>query len=104
VKSFASTSIGYDFTTSAAQAYGSNQKLLSNGKYGICGGDVYRDTNPGIVNFYDYSDVLDNVRAGAYGYLKTDVNGDGIVNFFDLSLVIDNVRGGVFTSVTPTNP
>lgn len=88
VKSFASTSIGYNFTTSAAQAYGSNQKMLAAGVYGIYAGDV--DQN-GVVNNTDRSIVDPSIYGFADGYIVTDVDGNGIVNVSDRAKVDPNI-------------
>jgi hypothetical protein len=78
--------VNYDFTTSASQAYGDNQKLM-NGVYAIYAGDPNQD---GIV---DGSDMLmiDNASQTPVlmGYFPQDINGDGIVDGTDM-LMIDN--------------
>ncbi|QLH46111.1 MAG: hypothetical protein HWD58_11030 [Bacteroidota bacterium] len=75
-----STSLTYDFTTAASQAYGSNQMLVDVNKYAVYNGDVNQD---GVVDGLDYNDwELDNNNFAA-GYFSTDFNGDGIVDGLD---------------------
>ncbi len=64
----------YDFSTGAAQAYGTNsQKDLGGGIYGMYAGDFNAD---GTVNADDKTNNWSN-SAGAQGYLQTDGNLDG---------------------------
>lgn len=94
---FTTLQIAYDFTTAAAQAYGSNQKSLSGGVYGIYGGDVNGD---GVLTGADLVAANANVRAGSAGYMATDTNGDGVMTGADLVLINGNVRAGI-ASQTP---
>jgi hypothetical protein len=78
----------YDFTTSAAQAYGNNQILLTTGLYGIYSGDCNQD---GYVDPLD----LSLVDQDSFNYLSgrsfaTDVNGDGYADPLDISIVDQN--------------
>lgn len=66
----------YDFTSSAASAYGSNL-VLKSGVYCVYSGDVNQD---GTVDGTD-TQLIDNDSYNFNsGYLATDVNGD---NFTD---------------------
>lgn len=87
----------YDFTTSADKAFGSNQKLLGSGVYGIFAGDVNGD---GEVNVSDISGIQSKVQALSNGFLSEDVNGDGSVNVSDVSKCQTNVQSLV-QSITP---
>jgi len=92
LKSFASTAVTYDFTSAATQAYGSNMKALSGGKYGVYAGDLNGD---GFVDINDSGPTIISVRSGSVGYLLTDINGDGYVDINDSGPVIINVRKGI---------
>jgi len=85
--SFAANFINYNFTTSASQAFGSNEKLLATGIYGIYAGDVNQD---GVVDVFDLAAVQNDAILFSTGYLLTDVNGDGAVDAFDISIVENN--------------
>jgi PKD repeat protein len=94
--SFSGASVSYNFTSSAAQAYGNNLKLVS-GNYVVYGGDVNQD---GVIDTGDLTAVDNDSKDFLTGYLNTDVNGDGIVNASDLPLV--NSNGGLFVAkITP---
>ncbi|QLH46032.1 MAG: hypothetical protein HWD58_10620 [Bacteroidota bacterium] len=70
----------YDFTSSASQAYGSNQAEVESGIYALYAGDINQD---GVIDGLDYNNwETDNNNFGA-GYLATDLNGDGIVDGLD---------------------
>lgn len=94
--SFAGSSISYDFTTSASQAYGSNQQNFG-GVYAFYGGDVNRD---GAVDTGDMTPVDNDASNFATGYLDTDVNGDGTVDTGDIT-ILDNNSFGFVGSITP---
>jgi photosystem II stability/assembly factor-like uncharacterized protein len=74
----------YNFTTSAAQAFGSNE-ILKSGIYCIISGDVNQD---GIVDASDLATVENNV--GNAGYLPEDVTGDDFVDAADVAIVENN--------------
>jgi|GEM_PF-959293 len=105
--SFAGSSTSYNFTTSASQAFGSNQKdLLGNGtKWGFYSGDVTSGSGEqdGYVDFFDLNDIFNLNIASAYGYQSSDLTGDGFVDFFDLNLVYNNNINSVGMN-TPPNP
>ncbi|NVN96730.1 hypothetical protein HXX01_00550 [Candidatus Nomurabacteria bacterium] len=81
--------VSYDFTTSGAQAFGSNLKNI-NGKYCMYGGDVNQD---GIVDGSDMAQVDNASTAILHGYINTDVNGDGVVDATDMAMVDNNSTG-----------
>jgi hypothetical protein len=76
----------YDFSISASQAYGENQKLMS-GVYVIYAGDVNQD---GVVDAEDLISVDNDAAGFTAGYLNTDCNGDGMVDPSDLMLAGTN--------------
>jgi hypothetical protein len=83
-QSFASTKVVYNFKSTATQAYGDNQKLLSAGVYGIYGGDVNQN---GFIDINDAGIMNPGILVGDQGYLVTDVNGDGFVDINDAGTV-----------------
>ncbi|MEZ5196871.1 MAG: hypothetical protein R2764_10835 [Bacteroidales bacterium] len=66
----------YNFTSSASQAYGSNQKDLGFGDFGLIGGDMNAD---GVINLSDYSEKWIQ-EIGLKGYFGGDANMDSQVN------------------------
>jgi hypothetical protein len=95
--SFAADNLSYDFTTSASQAYGSNQAKLKDGIYGIYTGDLNQD---GIADNMDLLLLKKKAKAFSSGYLKEDLNGDGIVDNMDKVILKKNVKGFVYV-MTP---
>lgn len=95
----------FDFTTSNAQAFGSNQILIGS-EYCIYAGDVTGGTVPNEIFGYqdgaiDASDLstLENVTGiGPVGYEIEDVNGDDIVDASDLALLENNTGIGIFVA------
>jgi hypothetical protein len=84
--SFSGTgAVGFDFSTSASQAFGDNMKLIS-GIYAIFSGDATQD---GTVDGSDMAAIDNASTAVLTGYLPEDVNGDGVVDGTDMA-VIDN--------------
>ena len=86
------TDNSYNFSDAANKAYGSNQKLLTTGVYGIYAGDINQDD---ILSGADLVATTDQVRLGANGYRVEDVNGDGVMSGADLVQITDNVRLGI---------
>ena len=83
----------FNFTTSAAQSFGSNQ-ILRAGKYCMYSGDVDQD---GLVELNDASLTDNDIFSFTAGYVNSDVNGDGIVDLDDISFVDNNTT--LFISV-----
>lgn len=77
----------YDFTTSASQAYGNNQKSMTGGWVAVYSGDALQD---GIVDASDMSLVDNASTLLTTGYVTEDLNGDGIVDGTDMLLVDNN--------------
>jgi len=90
-----SSTVSYDFTTSASQAYGSNQVDLGGGVYGLYNGDVNQD---GIIESTDYSIMENDVLQILFGYYVTDLTGDGVVESSDYSLIENNVLQIIFVA------
>jgi PKD repeat protein len=88
----------YDFTTSAAQAYGDNQVALSQGYFGLFSGDVAPQDD--LIDILDQAVVDNDNAAFAFGYISSDVNGDGIVDVLD-QMVIDNNVSGFIGAIQP---
>jgi hypothetical protein len=87
--SFGGATLNYNFSNSAAQAFGNNLKLVS-GKYVIFGGDVNQD---GLIDSGDMVPTDNDASNFANGYIVTDLNGDGLVNSADIAVVESNVSG-----------
>jgi len=87
----------YDFSTSASQAFGSNQKVLDTGVYGIFSGDVNNDS---VIDFLDQVTVDNDVAIFAGGYILSDLNGDGVTDFLD-QLIMDNNVALFVSSILP---
>ncbi|MEI6853720.1 MAG: fibronectin type III domain-containing protein, partial [Bacteroidota bacterium] len=70
----------YDFSMSASQAYGNNQKLMTGGVYAIYSGNVTQDQS---VDASDLAAVDNAVTSLMHGYYPEDINGDGTVDATD---------------------
>ena len=88
--------LSYDFTTSAAQAFGNNQKLVGS-KYCIYSGDVTQD---GVIEASDLSAIDNASFSFASGYISTDLNGDRIADASDASICENNALNFV-SKITP---
>ncbi|MFZ4546369.1 MAG: hypothetical protein ACOYN4_02985 [Bacteroidales bacterium] len=86
--SFAGTSMAYNFSTDAIQAFGSNMKLVA-GKYVIFVGDV-NIPQDGVIDSSDLTLVNNTASVFSSGYIPTDVNGDGMVDAIDLVTTDNN--------------
>ena len=94
--SFASANINYDFSTSATQAFGSNEKNAG-GVFLIYGGDVDQD---GFLTVTDMANVDNKSATFSTGYLPEDVDGDGFITVVDMA-IIDNNSAIFISSITP---
>ena len=82
------STLNYDFTFAATQAYGNNE-ILKGTKYCLYSGDVTQD------GFIDLADVvLINNASSAFttGYVSTDVNGNSIVDLTDIIIASNNAN------------
>jgi len=89
--SFTGTSISYNFSTGAAQAYGDNMKD-KNGVYVFYVGDVNQDE---VVDLSDLVDMDVDLTNGTVAYVVYDLNGDGVVDLSDLVAIDENLTNGV---------
>ncbi|MHC1774633.1 MAG: GEVED domain-containing protein [Lentimicrobium sp.] len=98
---FSGSYIYYNFTTSAGQAYGSNQKSLTDGSvWGLYSGDVNQD---GYIEFPDVVSIYNlNVNSSS-GYLQEDLDGNGFIEFLDYIIAYNNSVYSV-GMITPVNP
>jgi len=87
----------YDFTINASDAFGSNQSLLSNGKYGFYSGDVNQDESLDIVDQGAVDNAIFNFDSG---YIPTDLTGDGSVGIDDQGILDNNL----FNFIGPIHP
>ncbi len=93
------STLNYDFTFAATQAFGNNE-ILKGTKYCLYSGDVTQD------GFIDLTDVLlinNNATSFLTGYVVTDVNGNMIVDLTDVLIAYNNSINFV-TRKTPLNP
>ena len=81
----------YNFTTSASQAYGSNQ-IFKGTKFCIYSGDVDSD---GAIDATDLSMIDNDALNFLSGYLKTDINGDDFIDATDYSIADNNAANFV---------
>jgi hypothetical protein len=86
-ESFTGNAIAYNFTTSASQAYASNQKNLGSGVWGLYSGDINQD---GFVENVDLNSIYNKNINFARGYSAEDLTGDSYVENADLTLVYNN--------------
>ena len=109
------STMNYDFTSTASQALGSNQKQIASFsnvnaqtkniaqkdaatvRFGIYSGDVNQD---GIIEAADLSSVDNDAGNFLSGYVTSDVNGDGIVEGSDLAIT-DNNAANFVSAVLP---
>ncbi|MDR3667735.1 MAG: FISUMP domain-containing protein, partial [Ignavibacteriaceae bacterium] len=94
--SFISGVLNYDFTTSAAQAYGNNLKLVGS-KYCIISGDLNQD---GLVDISDMMEIDNDIANHVTGISVSDVNGDGLIDLNDL-IIVDNNNINYLSEETP---
>ena len=89
----------FDFTTSASQAYGSNQVIIDNSplRFAVYSGDVNKD---GTVDAADLSLIDNDAFNFVSGYVQTDVTGDNTADASDASVTDNNA----FNFVGRINP
>jgi hypothetical protein len=92
VVDFSGTTIDYNFSTAASQAFGDNQIDLGEGVFGIFIGDANQD---GIIDGDDLVFMDPDVILGNIGYLASDLNGDGLVDGDDLVKGDANIIAGI---------
>jgi hypothetical protein len=94
-----------DFSTSADQAFGSNQTSVSGGKFALFSGDV---TSPGgvqdgYIDINDLNSIYNLNVESAFGFSSEDLTADGFVDINDLNMVYNNNVNSVGMN-TPPNP
>jgi hypothetical protein len=94
--SFAGNIITWNFSTSAAMAYGNRLKNIG-GIYVIYGGDVNQD---GVVDTSDFTGVDNDSFNYVTGYLDTDVDGNGVIDTRDF-IIIDNNNFNYIDAIHP---
>ena len=105
---FSGSTIAYDFTTSASQAFGSNQKDLNGdgSVWGLYSGD-FTSSSTGVkdeyVDFFDLNEIFNLNLISAAGYQASDITGDGFVDFFDVNMAYNNNLISIGMN-TPPNP
>jgi hypothetical protein len=87
----------YNFTTSAAQAFGDNLANDGTSVFLIYTGDINQD---GSVDFNDYPNLDIASSNGVLGYDSNDLNGDASVDFNDYPMIDINSSNGII-AVTP---
>ncbi|HMQ69594.1 MAG TPA: hypothetical protein PKA90_11705 [Ignavibacteria bacterium] len=98
-QSFSGSVLNYNFSTSSAQAFGSNMPMIdaSPVRYGEFGGDVNQN---GVIDLNDI--IIINNAAGSFasGYVVTDLDGNNIVELSDVIISYNNASNFVL-KVTP---
>jgi len=92
---FNTTPVYYNFSTSAAQAYGSNQIPFGSGAWAFYAGDVNADQN---VDLLDELMLETGINNFYYGYNALDLNGDGNVDLLDTPVMDGNVYNFIFSA------
>ena len=88
---FSAALVSYDFSVSAAQAFGSNQKSLG-GRWALFAGDVNQD---GVIQNSDMDLISHKAASFSGSNPLTDLNGDGITDALDVILVDNNAAAFV---------
>lgn len=90
---------GYNFTTSASQAYGSNMKQVDTSpvRFGIYSGDVNQD---GVIDAPDLSLIDNDASNFAAGYLRTDLDGSNFIDAIDAAIA-DNNASNFISKISP---
>jgi hypothetical protein len=94
-QSVGTTTLNYDFSTSASQAYGDNMLEVEPGVFAMYQGDFEVDD---IVDLTDYSVWEAKYFDFAFGVEPTDLNGDGLVDLSDYSIWEANYFAFVFAA------
>ncbi len=104
--SFAGSTISYNFTTAASQAFGNNEvKISESSVYGMYAGDITSIDliQDGYVDIFDNNDIFNKAQNGSFGYMTDDITGDGFVDLFDMVIVFNNMQYNIGL-ITPPNP
>jgi len=93
------TPLSYDFTTAAAQAYGSNMKQAGS-VWVLFGGDADRNGSIDADDIILFAQQFSNL-----GYLSCDFNGDGDVNASDVIIISQNFsKIKIVPGIAPSSP
>jgi hypothetical protein len=92
------STLNYDFTFAATQAYGNNE-VLKGTKYCLYSGDVTQD---GAIDLTDVLQTYNSSSSFATGYVVTDVNGNSIVDLTDILITYNNSTNFI-SRKTPLN-
>jgi len=96
--SFNTTSVLYDFSTTAGKAYGNNLANMD-GEFCFYSGDVSDGVSSGvqdgIINIDDYDALENSLTLFTTGYSVYDLTGDGLVESADFSLMGTNISQGI---------
>jgi hypothetical protein len=84
----------YDFSSSANQAYGSNQMEVQPGVWAFYSGDLNHDESTDLL---DMSILETAVFNFASGYTAEDLNGDGNVDLLDAPPLEENIINFIFS-------
>jgi hypothetical protein len=85
--------LNYDFTGSAAKAYGGNLKQVEPGVWAIYSGDTNGDD---IIDPTDYAQWESDFNSFSFGVFATDLNGDGIVDPSDYAIWEQNFNSFIY--------
>jgi hypothetical protein len=88
------STVSYDFSIAATQAYGDNQVEVSPGVWAIFSGDIVVDEN---IDLLDFGALEADISTFSYGYVATDLNGDGNVDVLDSPILEGNISNFVFS-------
>lgn len=96
------SSITYNFSTAASQAYGSNQVELTtggipNGIFALYSGDIVKDAGEST-DLLDLNQLEFEINNFSFGYFAEDLNGDGNVDILDSPVLETNISGFIFSS------
>lgn len=86
-------SLSYDFSTSAAQAFGANQVDVGGGVYAMWSGDLNQD---GAIESADYAIMENDVNSIPFGYIISDITGDGVTESADYAQIENNIPFIIF--------
>ncbi len=89
-------STSYNFTTSAAQAYGANMRQLLPGVFAFYSGDLRPQDE--TIDLLDQSPVDNAIFNFMGGYVVTDLSGDGTVDIVDQSIMDNNITNFISVS------
>lgn len=90
------TTVNYNFSTAASQAYGSNQvQIGTTGIYAFYSGDIIVDEN---VDLLDLGNLETEISNFGSGYMPADINGDGNVDLLDSPILETNVNNFIFSN------